>query len=252
MPMENENLGRCYNRIRQILGPDTEPYESVALVETYRQYWKPARVNVVLLAESHVYTAHSDRNIRVPILPNLPQYPTEYAKFVYCLAYGEKQLTGSQLHPRRDGTPQFWKIFFSCNHIITTTGDFSPVLFSTNFAKRINNKINLLTSLKQRGVWLVDSSIVALYDRGVKNRKWKSVIKESWDSYTGEIVRAAKPNHIIMIGRGVSSVLESDVKALVGSRYSVIAQPNAHLSSAVHLSNYRRYSEICLGYPIQE
>ena len=79
----------------------------------------------------------------------------------------------------------------------------------------------------------MDSSIVALYDRGVKNRKWKSVIKEPWDSYTGEIVRAAKPDHIIMIGRGVSSVLEGDVKALVGSRYSVIAQPNAHLSSAV-------------------
>lgn len=80
----------CYNQIQQILGDDTEPFESVSLVEEYRQYWKPDKVSVVLLAESHVFTSDEDRTILLSQLADLPEYPTRYAKFVYCIAYGER------------------------------------------------------------------------------------------------------------------------------------------------------------------
>jgi hypothetical protein len=95
--------------LRQIMGQDIEPYKSVELVEEYRQYWKPKKIRVILLAESHVYTCDEDRQITLPQIPALPGYPTEYAKFVYCLAYGERQFTENNLHPQRDGTPQFGK-----------------------------------------------------------------------------------------------------------------------------------------------
>ncbi len=182
-------LRDCYNQLHQILGQDIEPYESVELVEQYRRFWKPDTVRIILLAESHVFTTESDRSIPLPTIAQLPEYPTEYAKFVYCLAYGERNLTGNKLHPKRDGTPQFWKIFFSCNSHVTDKNDFKPILSGTP--------------------------------------------------------RDANPEHVICIGKGVASVLETDLRKLVGNRCRVIPQPNAHLSSEEHMENFRRYGEIC-------
>ena len=88
-----------------ILGERIEPLESIRLVETYRRYWRPEKVRVVLLAESHVFTTDADREIALPPIEELPGYPEQYAKFVYCLGYGERDLTKNPLHPRRDGTP---------------------------------------------------------------------------------------------------------------------------------------------------
>ena len=238
----------CYNQIRHILGDDTEPFESVSLVEEYRQYWKPDKVRVILLAESHVFTSDLDRTISLPQLANLPQYPTNYARFVYCIACGEKQLTGNQLHPKGDGTPPFWKIFHSCNHHVTHTNDFRPILKKfTPYEQRLKNKIDLLKSLKRKGIWLVDSSIVALYHNGKKpaNKIMSSVIEKSWECYTGGVIEKADPEHIICIGRGVANILEKNIRKLVGNRYTVIAQPNARLSSEEHMANYRLYSQIC-------
>ncbi len=101
------DLRNCYDQLRNIFKDNIEPYESVELVEKYRQYWKPTKVKVVLLAESHVFTTDADRKIKIQTISGLNGYPTEYAKFVYCLAYGEKNLTKSPVHPKRDGTPHF-------------------------------------------------------------------------------------------------------------------------------------------------
>lgn len=75
----------------KLLGPDSEPYKSVKLVENYRQYWRPDpnNVRVILLAESHVFTTGSDRKFKITPIDGLPDYSKQYAKFVYCLAYGE-------------------------------------------------------------------------------------------------------------------------------------------------------------------
>ena len=144
-------LDDAYQKIKKILGDDTEPPESVQLVETYRRYFKPENVKVLLLAESHVFTGNNDRKIAVPAIPALPGYPTHYARFVYCLGYGEKNLTESPSHPPRDGTPQFWKIFFSCCNPVSASSDFAPILSRTPYPQRLHNKIALLKRLKEKG-----------------------------------------------------------------------------------------------------
>ncbi len=69
-------LRACYDELRKILGHGIEEYDSVELVEEYRQYWKPEKTRVVLLAESHVFTRYADRLITIPQIDSLPGYPT--------------------------------------------------------------------------------------------------------------------------------------------------------------------------------
>lgn len=248
MAIPMNKLQQCYNTIRNILGDGIEPFASVELVEKYRQYWKPDKVKVILLAESHVFTTDNDRSISLPIINDLPIYPTEYAKFVYCLAYGEKKLTGSQLHPQRDGTPQFWKVFYSCVNTVNDPTDFKPVLSSTPFQQRIQNKIDVLNQMKNKGIWLIDASIVALFNNGQRppHSKIQKVIEASWRGYTRDWITGEKPSHVICIGKGVANVVEDEVKGIVGdNNVTVIPQPNARLSTNEHMTNFKRYSELC-------
>lgn len=240
-------LQTCYTQLRRMTGHNIEPYDSVALVEKYRQYWRPEKIKIILLAESHVFTSDDDRKIELPQITELAGYPTQYAKFVYCLAYGERQLTKNKLHPPKDGTPQFWKIFYSCNNRIEGNEDFMPVLSKTNYERRIKNKIELLLSLRQNGVWLVDSSIVALYHNGKKpaNNIISSVIRQSWEGYTRGVIEEAAPEHIICIGKTVASIVVGDIRHIVGKRHTIIDQPNARLKSAAHIANFKKYGEIC-------
>ena len=243
-----DKLRNCYNKLRPILGGNIEPYESVELVERYRRFWRPEIVRTLLLAESHVFTTDSDRTINIPKIPDLNGYPEKYAKFVYCLGYGERNLTNNHTHPKRDGTPQFWKIFYSCDNDIDGNSDFHPILAATDYQKRLRNKIELLKNLKKRGVWLVDSSIVALYDSGKKpeHKLMLSTIRTSWSGYTSHVIKESNPEHVIIIGKGVASTIEDELRKLVGSKYSVIAQPNAHLSAKKHLSNFKEYYRLCV------
>ena len=242
-----EALDQAYRKVCSIIGGDTEPLESVQLVEAYRRFLKPDTVRVVLLAESHVFTTAEDRKIAIPPIAELPGYPTQYARFVYCLGYGEKALTNNPAHPRRDGTPQFWKILFSCNNAIASTTDFQPILGGTPHQQRLRNKINLLVGLQARGIWLVDTSIVALYKEGKKTPNMFLALQESWQSYTRDVVLSSNPEHVICIGQGVASVVGSDLKERLGANFTVISQPNAFLSSKEHMANYLRYSSICGG-----
>jgi hypothetical protein len=241
-------LRDCYNELHKIIGDSIEPFESVELVEKYRRFWRPEKVKIILLAESHVLTSGSDRKISLREVKELPAYPTEYAKFVYCLAYGERQLTNNSSHPKRDGTPQFWKIFYSCNNRVDDIKDFRPILSYTPAEQRLKNKIELLKSLKGKGIWLVDASIVALYDNGGKPSRdiMFKVIKKSWDCYTSSVIKAAGPERIICIGKDVDSMLGESVRKIIGShRYTSIPQPNARLSSEEHMDNFKLYCSIC-------
>ena len=231
--------------LKNILGDEIEPIEAVQLVEKYRRYLKPIKVKVILLAESHVFTETSDLQITIPDIEGLPGYPKQYVKFVYCLGYGEKDLTKDPLHPNRDGTPQYWKIFYSCNNLISPSQDFSPILSKTPTQQRLKNKINLLKQLREKGVWLVDTSIVALYKNGTKLPRMFQTLEKSWKLYTLNVVKSACPEHIICIGKGVASVVENDLKKYFSNKYSVVEQPNAFLSSEKHMANYMHYSEIC-------
>lgn len=240
------SLRHCYNEIRRIHNQNLEPFESVELVSYYRQYWKPDNVRIILLAESHVFTSDDDRRITLLQLPDLPEYPTEYAKFVYCLAYGERHLTENVNHPANDGTPQYWKLFYSCIHRIVGDDDFHSVLSVTPYPERLNNKIELLKTMKRKGIWLVDASIVALYGNGrlYDETTDEQIIRTSWACYVGEVVRFAKPEHIICIGKGVARVLENGIRKTVNS-YTVMAQPNARLQAAAHMALFKLYGNIC-------
>ncbi|MGO9018977.1 MAG: hypothetical protein ACLQVJ_11575 [Syntrophobacteraceae bacterium] len=244
------SLRECYEKLKTVLGSDIEDYESVELVETYRQYWKPKDVRIILLAESHVFTNGDDRKVELVSIPSLPDYPTRYAKFVYCLAYGERQFAKTPLMLGNEGTPQFWKIFYSCGNDITSErNDFNPILKGgTSFRERIQNKIDLLLHLQQRGVWLVDACITALYNKGGKKPdlpRRLSAITASWEYCTRRVLEECAPKHIICIGREVSKMVDGDLKRIVGGNFTVIDAPNAHLSSAKHMENLLRCSELC-------
>ncbi|HEC13594.1 MAG TPA: hypothetical protein ENI80_10190 [Acidiferrobacteraceae bacterium] len=202
-------------------------------------------MEIILLAESHVFTDDSDREISIPEIEALPGYPNQYARFVYCLGYGERNLTKNKLHPKRDGTPPFWKIFFSCNNLINSSQGFSPILRKTPFEQRLNNKINLLKALKEKGIWLVDTSIVGLYKNGKKVPGMFQAMEKSWHLYTCDVVKSASPNHIICVGKGVAGVVKNDLQKHFPNNYSVVSQPTAFLSSEEHMENFKHFSKIC-------
>ncbi len=231
-----------------VLGEHAEPYESVKLVEQYRRFWKPRNVHTILLAESHVFTSKEDMEYKIKQINGLSGYPTQYAKFVYCLAYGEDSLTQGSNHPAKDGTPQFWKVFHSCANKIKDNASFSPILKSgAQTTERVKNKVKLLKSLRDNGVWLIDTSIMALYNNGKKPSKnvVAKAVKTSWDGYTKNVVKEANPNHVIVIGIGVANSIEKELKNIIGKNYTVIAQPNARLTAEQHLNNYKLYYKIC-------
>ena len=214
-------LEETCTEINKILGSNAEPLETVRLVETYRRYWKPETVRVVLLAESHVFTSDGDRRIAIPPIDDLPGYPRQYARFVYCLGLGERDLTNDPHHPIRDGTPQFWKVLYACDNRIENLEDFRPVQRWTSFPQRLRNKIHLLKNLRAKGIWLVDASIVAVYGNGlnVSGRSRTEVLRKSWESYTKQVVTSANPERVICVGKGVARVVEKDLQSLFPGRY---------------------------------
>ena len=70
-----DKLRKTYAAIKEILGDNTEPLDSVELVEAYRQYFKPKKVRFLLLAESHVFTNDFERQISLQSVPGLEGYP---------------------------------------------------------------------------------------------------------------------------------------------------------------------------------
>ena len=163
------------------------------------------------------------------------------------LALGENDLTNDPHHPRRDGTPQFWKVLYACDNRVEGLEGLRHILGGTPFPQRLKNKIHLLKNLKAKGIWLVDASIVAVYGSGVNvsGRSRIEILRESWESYTKQMVTTVNPERVIFVGKGVARVVENDLQALFPGRYEVIPQPNARLSSKEHMANFQRYYEFC-------
>lgn len=225
---------------------DLEPFPIIKTVNDHREYWKPSEVDTILLAESHVYTTISDHNntMNYDGFPQLNECPNNYVRLVYCLGYGEKRLVKINGNP---GTPQFWKIFAACVNKDFNL-EFERISVSKNpyTTQRIRNKILLLEELKKRGIWLVDASIVALYNNTIKPSPitMEKIIETSWDQFVSKVIQEVNPKRIIVIGKGVSNILKYKLNK-TGIEYFVQPQPNSRLSKNEINHTFEKYYQLC-------
>jgi hypothetical protein len=200
----------------------------------------------LLLAESHVFTTEDELAIRVQA-DQLPRAcPREFVRFVYCLGYGEQRILSIPISGNR-GTWQFWKLFYSCCYPNSEVSGFERFLVSrSSLPDRVAAKLALLALMKERGIWLVDASITAIYRPGGGRLKPRDVVRTvavSWDSYVGRVVREAHPAYVIVVGRGVGNILGSRLLSVVGDNFTVIPQPQAQLVGAER----RQSDEVCFN-----
>jgi hypothetical protein len=251
----DDSIKRTYRLIQDNI-PNTliDSLDVVKQVEEYRQFWKPKETNVVLLAESHVYTDEKDFQIDLDrfILDRIiTNYPLRFVRFVYCLGYGENELlTRTRTDRRNSGTPQYWKIFSSCIAEKETELGFHKVLKTRtrSFTKRLHNKINVLQEMKKKRVWLLDASIVGLYGSGRKDHRiTERMLEICWKNHISDMIVKANPKHIIVIGKGVGDILHYRLEKL-NIPFTVIPQPQARGTSEWQLENYKKYQRICTKY----
>jgi hypothetical protein len=244
-------LDDCYGELSSVLDV-VEPHEAVVRAEEHRSFWRPERVRVALLAESHVFTTLGDLERRVVRAPSAPaRAPTGFVRLVYCLGYGENDILDRRIvEPPNTGTPQYWKIFYACLNGAYRPGDFAPILASqTPSHVRVANKVDALLRLRDAGVWLLDASPCALYAPGGLKPTPATVsraIEIGYEMHVRLAIEAAEPAAVICIGRGVGRVLEYRLKR-TGARVTVLPQPNARLTSDEHREALIDYGRIVRG-----
>ena len=256
-----------YDRVAAILEGHADSWLAVQAVDAHREHWRPAHPSVLLLAESHVFTDEDELvEMRGADEPRFGDLPDTFARFIYCLGYGEPRFIG---HPmptptrtlrsrKNNGSPQFWKLLWSSVNDIagrtplaTSSSTKSPieVLKShTTYERRIRRKLQLLEELRERGVWLVDASIVALYRPGGTKpsaAQQRLAIQTSWDLHVRDVVREASPSFTIVIGKGVARALGDRIDQATSGQYVVLPQPQARLSREALVAVHRTYYEVC-------
>jgi len=242
------SLEKTYSEIKASIGNrlEFESFKVVKSVDEHRNFWKPEKVKVLLLAESHVFTRDSEHDsfMQYDRFSELEECPTKYVKLVYCLGYGEKNMVKV---PVNRGTPQFWKIFVSCvNQNFISEGEKILLSKTPNYHERMSNKISILGQLKEKGIWLVDASIVALYNDSKKpiSGIMESVIKISWKHYISKIIQEVNPEKIIVIGKGVHKILENHLRMIDIPIY-VQSQPQG-IRTKVGIKNaFETYYKLC-------
>ena len=208
----------------------------LANAQAHRDYWKPKKVKVVLLAESHVKTSSQEAQLTLNYPGEFPaDIPNHFVRLVYCLGYGENSLFKNGNAPSNNpGTNQFWKIFQATGQHIPNTGNLAWLRMRESSVERMNKKKEILRSMKQRGIWLVDASLPALYhprdgtpqfNQAIRAR----IIRSSWHYWTCPLLQALNPQHIIVIGCGVNNAVYQFLYDEYHGRVTVLPQPQAHL-----------------------
>lgn len=240
----------CYEQLARIAGASIEQLVVVEKVEQYRQFWKPKKIRLILLAESHVYTGVDELNARMTGNFPLEGYPREFVRFVYCIGYSENRLLECRIE-NNSGTPQYWKIFLSCTRAVSSPTDFTPILRRNAFEERISEKISILKALRDRGVWLLDSSIGAIYQRRgfrANPKVAERMILSCWENYVRETISNSQPSFVRIVGKGVGTILRGRMQNLMGDRFDIVEQPQARLSSHEHFEILQGYSKLCAKY----
>jgi hypothetical protein len=88
--------------------------------------------------------------------------------------------------------------------------------------------------MQRAGIWLIDASVAALYRQGmqlVTGADYRAVLKACWDWHIRQVLCECTPSAVLIVGRGVGSVLEGAVRQELGSKVEVqtIYQPNARM-----------------------
>jgi hypothetical protein len=256
------NLEQTYELIKARI-PKTQQIDSldvVKQVEQYRQFWKPEKASVFLLAESHVYTSDEEFNVCCdkPMQSRfIMNYPAQFVRFVYCLGYGESEILNKDIE-KNSGTWQYWEIFSSCVAKNYRNLGFQNILKGkTSLLQRLRNKVNVLQEMKRRGIWLLDASIVGIAGTVTDFKIKEKIISTCWDAYLQKVIIDSKPKHIIVIGKGnhsVEGILKWRIellKASLGLTYSVLYQPQGIRGDPEkQLENYREFQRICSKYVI--
>src|SRR5450631_2066589 len=190
-------LELAYTRARDILGREqAECLDAAVEVERLRLVWRPERVRILVLAESHVWTSSDEVRSRV-------RHPdgkeTGFARFVYCLGFGEPDLVEPPIAPNR-GTPQFWKLFHDT--VYGPTASHTPLMKSSEIGwqKRVQGKLDLLEKMQNAGNWLVDASVSAVYRNGIKPSKddFNAVLRACWASHIGEVATGCARSAVLI------------------------------------------------------
>lgn len=213
------------------VGAVAETHEYLSRVSAWRAAWRPPRVRVLLIAESHVAEVPGDLEAQVRPLSEIRTsiaLPTGFCRLVYCLGYGEGSLCWPKAPSGNRGTPQYWNLLGAIAS--AHKPDLPPSMprgGATGDADlRLQWKVNVLGTLRQSGVWLEDASIIALYipggGRRAKGRKYLQLVRASFERFVWPGVAPDQPEHVWVIGRGVGNALEG-LPAIHPER--VICQP---------------------------
>jgi len=216
-----------------------EPLETAFFVEEHRWFWKPEEVKFILVAESHVHT--SDKENKVKINPNkLPKSfpkngPLNFVKLVYCLGYGEPDILDSPENIENNpGTKDYIDLFKKC------------VDFKSPYLKKMDWKSELLNTVKEKGIWLLDASLHACA-LGKRQRLPIRIVKEiipiSWAKYVKPVIddTMIDQDFVWIVGKGVHEILKG--KYFRDSNW--IYQPNARFNNkAFYEVKKQRESEL--------
>ena len=213
--------------LREVIGKfippnDLECLESMLRAREHVMYWKPSKVKVILLAESH---AHTPRELVVggPSLPTkyLSDFtgPRGFIAHVNCFLYGENDFISPRIQ-NNNGSHQFWQLLGVCaygfDYYASGRGKELTHSGNANRELRLKCKYNLLLRLQSLGIWLLDTNVFGWYitqqqefmrkksgevtrkpkQRPPTNLKNASLVV-SWELYTKHVVhKAATDGHL--------------------------------------------------------
>lgn len=213
----------------QAAGVEPESASYLQAVERWRQVFKPERVRVVLVAESHVAERPGDASVRV----RMPEgtglkplvVPESYVRLVYCLGYGESELCSTK--PRTNaGTVQFWDLF---GVLAGGENNLQPRRAAGSFHERLSWKLEVLAALSERGIWLLDAAVAGFYipggGRPFRGSLYTAMLRDSYRRFVEPLVERERPEQVWVIGRGVGTAL-AGFSSIDPVR--VVSQPNDH------------------------
>lgn len=194
-----------------------ESPEYLEAVYAWRYAWRPDRVRILLVAESHVAEEKGDLNVQV-LLPDSERIgvhlPKNFCRLVYCLGYGENEVCCNKPVKNFVGTWQYWDLIGTiAARINRSIRPKMPRKINSNLQERLAWKISVLTELKKSGIWLVDASVIAVYKSGgkrlISGKLYQEIVKYSFEKFVWPNVGKDEPEQIWVIGIGVGEVLKS-------------------------------------------